>query len=653
MEHFMDRNIMNIINLCFNACNSILILSIFILTLKKINDSTNRSNFLFLASTILIYVITDCSTWAFEGTDAAWKIPALRIVTFLYYLDNPFIFIAFMKFLRNILNEEYVNNKFYITCLVPCILDLIGIFFSCFPGFYYHISPENVYSRSQFHIIHVILVLIFYIFLILYIVSNKKHMDKKTFFTVLTFPTLPAIFYIPQFLFYGIATTNLGFVISLLLIYLNLNKSMQIVTQKNTVFSTEYFQKKGSISFAEKIKRVICSYGFSENAVDSIKDELKDNISSSLLIISFASSILMGICFVSSFFISNLVPQRFLYLGTTTLCIFLIFWFKKVKNHRIISLIFSYMFFILMFAANIFACMTLVPEQIPVIFVFVLCVAPPVFCDKPFIIILIEYASVFIYMDLARIYKTPECALTDTLYLWVLTTLGLIIGYGMSKTKLTSIYLTKNLDNEVAAKRKQINAISKEIVTTLTSSIESKDEYTNGHSERVANYSVLIAEKIGWNENKCEELWMEAVLHDVGKIGIPDNILKKTEKLTDEEFKIIQTHTTKGAKILENLSSFPKAKEAANYHHERINGKGYPEGLQKDDISEAVKIVSIADAYDAMTSSRCYRPALPDEVVISELKKGRGSQFDEKLLDAFLELLSEHGGSLIGKLTTN
>lgn len=635
------------LNLCFDTVNCIILLTIIFLTLKKLESSASRNNFLFVLMTVLFYNITDCLAWALEGNDAAWKVPALHIVTFVFFVDTPFMYISFMKFLRNILKEKYMNNRFYVICLVPCFIDMAGAFLSCYPGFFYSFSPENVYVRSPLHNIHVACIFLFYIFAVLYIVSNKNQMDKKTFLTVLSFPTLPTLCYIPQLLFYGIASVNIGLVVSMILIYVNMKKSMQTDVNQRTVFSSEYFQKRNKITFAEKLRRFLCNYGFSDNAIESIRNELQDNVSNSLKIITAASGLFTAVLFILSFFGAKFVGQRIIYLGTTLLCLLLAAIFHTSRNHKSLAVVSGYLFCLMMFGANIFKCLVITPDEAPILFVFVLCIAPPVFCNKPYIITLLEYAVVFIYMDLAKIYKLPENAASDSLYLFILTTFALIIGYGMSKTKITSIYLTKNLDNEVAAKTKQLNAISKEIVTTLTSSIESKDEYTNGHSERVANYSVMIANKLGWNDAKCDELWMEAVLHDVGKIGIPDSILKKTERLTDEEFKVIQTHTVKGAKILENLASFPNAKEAAHYHHEKINGKGYPVGLLADAIPESAKIVSIADAYDAMTSSRCYRPALPNDVVMNELRKGRGTQFDEKLLDVFLELLTEHGGSLV------
>lgn len=649
----MNLETMNVVNLCVNAVNCTIILILIILTLQKLENSIIRRYFLVLLLTVFMFNAMDCIAWAFEGLGAPWKIPAYHISNFLYFLMVPFMYLAFMKFLRTVMKEKTVHNRFYIVSLIPCFLDLMAAFASCYPGFLYTISPENSYQRSPYHILHVICIFTFYFFVALYMFSNRDQMDNKTFLTMLSFPTLPTLCYIPQLLFYGIASVNVGLVVSLVLMYLNLRRNIQLGTVRKLVFSSEYFQKKDTMTHVEKLRRFICSYGFSDNAINSIRNELRANVSYSLKIITSASGILMLLCFILSFFVDYFAGERMLYLATTVLCLLLTLVFQSTVHHRSFSVTLGYLFFIMMFAANIYQCMAITPDEAPLLFVCVLCLAPSVFCDKPYLICLLDYAAVFIYMDLARIYKDPEIAANESVYLFVLATLGIVIGYGLSKTKITSIYLTKNLDNEVAAKTQQLNAMSKEIVSTLASSIESKDKYTNGHSERVANYAVMLASRIGWNEDKCDELWMEAILHDVGKIGIPDSILNKTGKLTEEEFRIIQSHTTLGARILENLATFPKAREAANFHHERINGKGYPEGLLGDDIPEAAKIVAIADAYDAMTTSRCYRPALKAETVMKELEQGRGTQFDAELLDAFIELLNEHDGSLIQDAAEN
>ena len=187
-------------------------------------------------------------------------------------------------------------------------------------------------------------------------------------------------------------------------------------------------------------------------------------------------------------------------------------------------------------------------------------------------------------------------------------------------------------------RRKDIELLSVEIIQTLATAIDAKDVYTKGHSSRVADYAATLAENLGWSDKRIEELRYKALLHDVGKIGVPDRILNKNGRLTDEEFEIIKSHTTTGSEILKGVSNLSDMFLVARHHHERYDGKGYPDGLLGDDIPVEARVVGIADAYDAMSSDRVYRKALPKEVIRQELIKGRGTQFDPHMLDVFLNL---------------
>ena len=187
----------------------------------------------------------------------------------------------------------------------------------------------------------------------------------------------------------------------------------------------------------------------------------------------------------------------------------------------------------------------------------------------------------------------------------------------------------------------QLELLSEEMVETLARTIDAKDRYTNGHSFRVSEYAVALARKLGWSEEEIRELKREGLLHDIGKIGVPDAVLNKPGRLTDEEFSVIKSHTSIGKTILEGLDGMKAAAEVAAYHHERYDGKGYPEGLKGKAIPEHARVISIADAYDAMHSDRIYRKALPDDLILEELKRGCRQQFDPDYLPVFLEMLDE------------
>ena len=187
--------------------------------------------------------------------------------------------------------------------------------------------------------------------------------------------------------------------------------------------------------------------------------------------------------------------------------------------------------------------------------------------------------------------------------------------------------------------QKNIRLMVSQTVEALAEAIDTKDKYTNGHSRRVAEYSKMIAKCAGKTDEECDEIYIVGLLHDVGKIGIPIKIINKETKLTDEEYETIKTHTTAGKKILSKISMSPNLVLGANYHHERYDGKGYPEGKKGEDIPEVARIIAVADAYDAMASKRSYRDALPQQVIREELVKGSGAQFDPTFAKIMIDLI--------------
>ena len=195
------------------------------------------------------------------------------------------------------------------------------------------------------------------------------------------------------------------------------------------------------------------------------------------------------------------------------------------------------------------------------------------------------------------------------------------------------------MQTQLANDASQYKKLSEQSLLAITHAVEAKDLYTKGHSERVAKYSEMIARKMGYSDDDAKTLYTMALMHDVGKIGIPDAIINKPGALTDEEFKIIKSHPIIGADILKEVDAFEKISEIALNHHERVDGKGYPNGLTEDEISDEVAIVSVADAYDAMTSRRSYRDIMDQAEVRAEIKKGIGTQFKKRQAEAMLEII--------------
>ncbi|MBP5197744.1 MAG: HD-GYP domain-containing protein [Lachnospiraceae bacterium] len=184
-----------------------------------------------------------------------------------------------------------------------------------------------------------------------------------------------------------------------------------------------------------------------------------------------------------------------------------------------------------------------------------------------------------------------------------------------------------------------IQQMLEQTTSALAEAIDAKDEYTHGHSRRVAEYSDMIAKKLGKTGEECRDIYLAALLHDVGKIGIPDDIINKTDKLSEREFSLIKSHPVIGSNILERITMSPKLRDGALYHHERYDGLGYPNGILGKDIPEVARIIAVADAYDTMTSKRNYRDCLPQKRVREELVKGKGTQFDPEIADVMIKLV--------------
>jgi putative nucleotidyltransferase with HDIG domain len=188
---------------------------------------------------------------------------------------------------------------------------------------------------------------------------------------------------------------------------------------------------------------------------------------------------------------------------------------------------------------------------------------------------------------------------------------------------------------------KELNSLYMSIIRSLANAIDAKDHYTNRHSENVAGFAAAIAKEMGLNSSDIEKILQASQIHDLGKIGVHDFILNKTEKLSAEEWNEIMTHPLKGAQILEPLGFINDIVEVVKQHHENYDGSGYPHGLKGEEIRLAARIIAAADAYDAMTSDRPYRKALTKEQAITELNKFSNIQFDPGVISAFIKVLEK------------
>ncbi len=233
----------------------------------------------------------------------------------------------------------------------------------------------------------------------------------------------------------------------------------------------------------------------------------------------------------------------------------------------------------------------------------------------------------YYYLGREMLSGTAKAVFYTLIWLWCVALVSFV-----------TMLLTERVNNlRLSAKEKRIE----ESLSVFTCFVDAKDNYTNGHSTRVAEYSEKIAGALGYSDTECRNVYYIGLMHDCGKVYIDDSILKKPGKLTKTEYEDIKLHTIRGAMLLEKFESIDGIREGAMYHHERYDGTGYPSGKKGEEIPEIGRIIAVADAYDAMSSERVYRSPLTEEKTLEELKNGRGTQFDPRILDVFLELLDQ------------
>lgn len=208
-------------------------------------------------------------------------------------------------------------------------------------------------------------------------------------------------------------------------------------------------------------------------------------------------------------------------------------------------------------------------------------------------------------------------------------------------TAFLGIYLYRDHIDSLKKKQRESAVFASEISEAFAKVIDMKDKYTNGHSERVARYTAMIAKEMGYDDETVEKYYRIGLLHDVGKIGIPNAVLNKPGKLTDEEYDVIKSHTVKGHEVLKDISVVPELAVGALAHHERHDGKGYPNGLAGDEIPQVARIIAVADAFDAMYSDRKYRKRLEFDEAVSRIREASGTQLNPEVVDAFFRLVDK------------
>lgn len=229
---------------------------------------------------------------------------------------------------------------------------------------------------------------------------------------------------------------------------------------------------------------------------------------------------------------------------------------------------------------------------------------------------------------------------------WYTQQQGLLMFTGLFILMFCTLYqevrdLVVNLNEKDRREKEHEQRLNKQVIMALTATVDAKDKYTRGHSTRVAEYSREIARRAGMSDQEVGKVYYMALLHDVGKISIPDDIINKPGRITAEEYEIIKKHTESGSDILKNIKEMPDIYKGALYHHERWDGNGYPDHLMGEEIPVEARIIAVADSYDAMTSFRHYRETLSQVRVRTEIMKNRGTQFDPQFADIMLQMIDE------------
>ena len=214
-------------------------------------------------------------------------------------------------------------------------------------------------------------------------------------------------------------------------------------------------------------------------------------------------------------------------------------------------------------------------------------------------------------------------------------------GFQLKRAEEMQARRIEELDAAVKAERERNMKTAMQSIISISHAVDAKDPYTNEHSMRVAEYSKLIAEELGWDEEMKNSIYIASLIHDIGKIGVPDAVLKKPSSLSEEEYEVIKEHPEIGYGILKDFDAIEKAMEGILYHHERYDGKGYPSHLKGDEIPLYGRIIAVADAFDAMNSDRVYRDAMTRDTIIKQLKEGQGNQFDPQFAEIMLNLIDK------------
>ena len=388
-----------------------------------------------------------------------------------------------------------------------------------------------------------------------------------------------------------------------------------------------------------KWKKILLSGDIPNGEIQTVREKIKEDDRRFVLIWSRAQLIYWAYCLFMSFRDDAYIRCRGAYIMATVLCLTALICaaYLAPKAPKLIA-ISAFLVDAAILGAGLWIARIQLQHDALTVVLFVAAVLVPMFFIVPpvfntILLMAVNILAVFVLREGVR----PQLYAPAIAYLIITSSIGIVVGCFVNKTRVEKLVFA-----EILAKQKvqeKAHVMFEQTADALASAIDAKDTYTNGHSRRVAKYSLGIAKEAGKSEEECEKVYFAALLHDVGKIGIPIEILQKKGRLTDEEFAQIKRHPVVGGEILSSIKESPWLSIGARYHHERYNGKGYPEGLKGEAIPEIARIIAVSDAYDAMSSNRSYRSAIPQHIVREELVKGIGTQFDPDFAKIMINML--------------
>lgn len=392
--------------------------------------------------------------------------------------------------------------------------------------------------------------------------------------------------------------------------------------------------------------------GMEKDEYATIQGEIYEKNLRNMTIYSSVSAFLFLGLYISSYLIDSIIGNRFLYLIQFIVSFLVMCAFRTIaQNHRAAGESVKYIFEVSLLSFGIVLGAIKSPESEAAVFIVLLVIIPMMLYDVLLFSVLIRATMIIVYVVIALQTKDMGILLVDLINVVCFSILCTIEAGFSQHIQAEAFLLKHNMQKEIKAqthlleeRANKIEKLSLQSMIAFSAAIDAKDAYTNGHSTRVAQYSKMIAEKYGKDEEQQKNIYFIALLHDVGKIGIPDQIINKPTKLSDEEYAIIKGHPAIGYNILKNIEELPAIAIGARFHHERYDGKGYPLGMAGQDIPEIARIIAVADAYDAMTSNRSYRELMPQEKVKEEIRKGKGTQFDPVFADIMLALIEADKG---------